>query len=60
MKLIDSSPAELRPDQLRVAKLFASMDEQTQQQILLILEGFAERYPRHSAPALRLVKGGSA
>jgi hypothetical protein len=49
MKPITSSTAPLTADQLRVAQLFASMDDETQQAMLAMMVAMAAARPRHSS-----------
>ncbi len=55
-----SAPAaELTAGQLRAAQYFAAMDDRTQQDMLEIMAAFADKWPRHKRPALRLISGGT-
>ena len=52
--------AQLTPKQLRAAQIFAALNDQVQEQMLEIMAGMVESFPRHKRPALRLVSGGGA
>lgn len=52
--------AALTADEARVVQLYSSMDDKTQKAVMTLLVGIAEGCPRHKAPSLRLVKGGTA
>lgn len=54
---MQAPPAKLTTDQLRVAHLFASMNDEAQADTLAIIAAWAAAFPRR-APALRLVVGG--
>lgn len=49
--------APLTADQLRVAQLFATLTDQTQQAMLYMMAEMAKDFPRRARPALRLVGG---
>lgn len=51
--------APLTADQLRVAQLFATLTDQTQQAMLYMMVEMAKDFPRRARPALRLVSGGA-
>ena len=55
-----ASAPELTAEQLRVAKLFAELTDQTQEAMLHMMIEMAKDFPRHKRPALRLVGGGAA
>lgn len=61
MKRIPISPApaiQLTDDQLRIAQLFANMDERRQQEAIVKMTRMAAAHPRRARPALHLVSGG--
>lgn len=58
MNLTTATPP-LTEEQLRVAQLFASMDDRHQQHMIAIATDFARKWPRSTKPALRLVGGGA-
>ena len=51
--------AELTADQLRIAQLFASMEDDAQEGMMRMMVAMVESCPRRTRPALRLVSGGS-
>lgn len=51
--------AQLTAEQLRMVQIFATMDDECQEQALRICAAWAEIFPRRHAPALRLVVGGT-
>nr|WP_315400337.1 hypothetical protein [uncultured Duganella sp.] len=51
--------AELTADQLRLAQLFAALDDKAQASMLRFIAAMVENFPRHKRPALRLVGGGA-
>lgn len=59
MKSITSEPAPLTADQLRIAQLYATMDDETQQYLLMHAADIAEISPRRAKPTLHLVAGGA-
>lgn len=52
--------AELTADQLRLAQLFAALDDKAQATMLRFIAGMVESFPRHKRPVLRLVGGGGS
>ena len=56
-KVAPAPAVELTADQLRVAKLFAALTDQTQEAMLHMMTEMAKDFPRHKRPALRLVGG---
>jgi hypothetical protein len=49
--------AEFTAMQMRVAQLFAALDDRRQQEAIVKLTRMVATHPRHAAPALRLVGG---
>ena len=60
MKSIPSTSVQLTADQLRIAQLFAAMDDRRQQEAIVRMARIAATHPRRAAPALRLIAGGVA
>lgn len=60
VSVVAAPNAALTADQARVVQLYSSMDDKTQKAVMTLLAGIAEGCPRHMAPALRLVRGGTA
>lgn len=59
-RAVTPPPAELTADQLRIAQLFAAMDEEAQAPMLEMMEAMAASRPRRARPTLRLVGGGAS
>lgn len=59
MKPIKPAPAPLTADQLRIAQLFAAMDDRRQYEALVKLTRMAQAHPRRAAPTLHLIAGGA-
>jgi len=58
MSAVDPPPA-LTADQLRIAMLFAAMDDRRQQEAITRMTRIATTHPRRPRPVLRLVVGDS-
>jgi hypothetical protein len=58
MKPIKSTNAPLTEDQQLIARLFGMMDDRRQREMLRYATAIATAFPRSTAPALRIVKGG--
>jgi|GEM_PF-2127410 len=49
----------LTAEQMRVAQLFATLDDRRQQEAIVKLTRMAAMHPRRTKPALQLVVGGA-
>jgi hypothetical protein len=58
MKPGTSEPAPLKADQLRIAQLYATMDDRSQGELLTFATLVAQEFPRRAKPTLHLVAGG--
>ena len=57
-KVTPAPASALTADQLRLAQLFAALDDKAQASMLRFIAAMVESFPRHARPALRLVGGG--
>lgn len=59
MKPAKTAPAPLTYDQQLIARIFGKMDDRRQHEMPRYATDIAKTFPRHVAPALRVVKGGT-